>query len=96
MSATPFENFDALGALLSLSADTNLLQQIRDRYTNDPFITSLKSASPGMKNIIHRDGFWFIGQQLIIPKVTAIHEALFQLAHDTLGHFGTDKSYGAL
>lgn len=28
--------------------------------------------------------------------MTAIREALFQLAHDTLGHFGTDKSYAAL
>ena len=96
LSSTPFEGFDASGHLLSLSADTDLLQQIRDGYANDPFITSLQSASPGMKNITHRNGFWFIGQRLIIPKVTAIREALFHLAHDTLGHFGTDKSYSAL
>lgn len=32
----------------------------------------------------------------MIPKVTDVRECLFQLAHDVLGHFGSDKSYLAL
>lgn len=57
---------------------------------------SLQLASSGMKSVTLRDGFWFIGQRFVIPKVTHIREALFHLAHNALGHFGTDKSYAAL
>ena len=62
LSSTPFDDFNTSCSILSISADDDILQQIREGYVDDPFITSLKSASPGMKNIIHRDGFWFIGQ----------------------------------
>jgi reverse transcriptase-like protein/integrase-like protein/chromodomain-containing protein len=96
LCATGFEEFSSSGSSLSISTDESLLQQIRAGYEHDPFVSSLRAAAPGMKNIIHRDGFWFIGQRLVIPKVTAIREALFELAHDSLGHFGTDKSYAAL
>lgn len=64
--------------------------------TQDPFIKSLKDASPGTSFVNQRDGFWFIGTQLVIPNITHICEALFYLAHDALGHFGADKSYAAL
>ena len=33
---------------------------------------------------------------LLIPCVGNVHELLFQLAHDCLGHFGFEKSYLAL
>ena len=32
----------------------------------------------------------------MIPKYKNLRERLFQLAHDNLGHFGTEKSYGNL
>jgi hypothetical protein len=38
----------------------------------------------------------FIGQHLVIPKHNRLQESLFQLAHDNLGHFGTEKSYDSL
>lgn len=38
----------------------------------------------------------FTGSRLIIPRYGSIRENLFQAAHDCLGHFGFDKSYGAL
>ena len=32
----------------------------------------------------------------MVPRIPSICETLFHLAHDTLGHFGFDKSYGSL
>ena len=82
--------------MLSITADTKLLTDIKEGYLNDPFILSLQTASPGISFISQRNGFWFIGDRLIIPNVTHIREALFFLAHDALGHFGADKLYAAL
>jgi hypothetical protein len=42
------------------------------------------------------NGLWYIGDRLLIPRVTDVCENLFCLAHDTLRHFGADKSYAAL
>jgi hypothetical protein len=49
-----------------------------------------------MKGWRQSNGLWYIGDRLLIPRVTDVHENLFRLAHDTLGHFGADKSYAAL
>lgn len=48
---------------------------------------------PGIQ-LINR--LWYIGGRLIIPHVGDICETLFHLAHDMLGHFGFDKTYGSL
>jgi len=82
--------------VLSISADHALLEEIKSGYKSDPFINSLQAASTGMSSVSHREGFWFIGDRLVIPNITRVREALFQLAHDSLGHFGKDKSYAAL
>lgn len=37
-----------------------------------------------------------MGRRLLIPNIPRIHELFYNLAHDTLGHFGFDKSYEAL
>ena len=39
---------------------------------------------------------WYIGDRLVIPRTGDVCENLFRLAHDTLGHFGADKSYANL
>ena len=96
LACTDFPTSIESSSVLSISADSDLLEEIRLGYKDDPFTSSLLSASLGMKSVTLRDGFWFIGQRLVIPKVTHIREALFHLAHDTLGHFGADKSYAAL
>src|ERR1700678_1193859 len=82
--------------ILSITADTQLLNEIKEGYLHDPFISSLKDALPGTSFISQRNGFWFSGNRLIIPNVPHIREALFFLAHDALRHFGADKSYAAL
>jgi len=42
------------------------------------------------------DNLWYIGDRLIIPCTSTLHEMLFILAHNTLGHFGFHKTYGSL
>jgi len=43
-----------------------------------------------------RDRLLFTGDQLIIPKHNGLREQIFRLAHDMLGHFGSEKSYESL
>ena len=43
-----------------------------------------------------RDGLLYLGQYLAIPQTLNLRESLYSLAHDSLGHFGGDKSYVAL
>ena len=50
---------------------------------------------PGAENYQHQ-WKWYVGDRLIIPRTGSLHETLFQLAHDVLGHFGFDKTYGSL
>ena len=38
----------------------------------------------------------YVGDQLIVPRKSAVHESLFHLAHNVLGHFRFMKSYGSL
>lgn len=40
-----------------------------------------------------QDGILFVGEHMCIPHVADLREGIFCLAHDTLGHFGFDKSY---
>ena len=65
-----------------------------DGYSSDLFSQRLsKTNVPGVKLV---NGLWYIGSQLLIPRVGNIWEQLYCLVHDTLGHFGSDKSYVTL
>ena len=46
-----------------------------------------------MSELTIKDGLWFLGDRLIIPADCGMHEQIFRLAHDTLGHFGFHKTY---
>jgi Integrase zinc binding domain len=43
-----------------------------------------------------KNSLLFTGRPLIVPRYKHLHEDLFRLAHDNLGHFGSDKSYASL
>ncbi|THG93879.1 hypothetical protein EW026_g7472 [Hermanssonia centrifuga] len=43
-----------------------------------------------------RLGMLYVGQRLIVPRIGSLREDVFKLAHDTLGHCGGEKSYGAI
>ena len=79
-----------------LNLDTDILNAIKDGYTTDPFINKLQSASSGMDSIKNSNGFWFINDRLVVPNVKNVRETLFRLAHDSMGHFGTEKCLPSL
>lgn len=83
---------------MDISIDSNLLKEIQAGYKNDPWCAKLPHISAGMAGF-HCDkntGLWYIGDCLVIPRIGNIHETLFRLAHNSLGHAGIDKAYGAL
>ena len=81
-------------AVLSIATDISVLASIKEGYDSDPFCQRLAwTGVPGAQFI---NGLWYVGDRLVIPCTGNIHENLFRLAHDTLGHFGMDKSYAAL
>ena len=77
----------------SLKVDDDFITQIQEGYLNDPWCKKLLSASKGMPELKIKDGLWFLGNHLIIPGGCSAHEHIFQLTHDSLGHFGFFKSY---
>lgn len=85
-----------VAATFHVTSDPAILQQIRTGYTEDNWSKSLASAARGMKGITCVDGLWYLGSRLCIPRTGNIRETLFCLAHDTLGHFGFDKTYASL
>ena len=83
-----------VSATFAISTDTSILCAIMDGYSSDPFAQKLsKTDVPGVKLV---NGLWYFGSCLLIPRVGDIREQLYHLAHDTLGHFGSDKSYANL
>jgi hypothetical protein len=85
---------NSINAVLSIATDESILKKIKIGYTEDEFCKRVASSS--MKGWHESNGLWYIGDRLLIPRVTDLRENLFRLAHDTLGHFGADKSYAAL
>ncbi len=60
------------------------------------FVKKFVSGEKILPNVREVNGLWYIGDRLLIPRTGNIHEQLFRLAHDSLGHFGADKAYGSL
>ena len=77
----------------TLSIDDKLVNDIQQGYNSDPWCKKLISASKGMPELKIKDGLWFLGNRLIIPGGCGAREHIFQLTHDSLGHFGFFKSY---
>jgi hypothetical protein len=97
-SAFSLSHVAALSAASSLkiTADVSILADIKAGYTSDPWCANLIAAAPGIPLLQRRDGLWFMGSRLIIPRIGSVRETIFRLAHDALGHFGFDKSYSAI
>ena len=82
------------GAILSVTTDKSILEKIKAGYLMDEFCKRVASTS--MKGWNSSNGLWYINDCLLIPRVTDLRKQLFRLAHDSLGHFGANKSYAAL
>ena len=77
----------------AVTIDDKFINDILNGYTADPWCQKLLSASKGMPELTIKDGLWFLGNRLIVPGGCGARERIFQLTHDTLGHFGFFKSY---
>jgi hypothetical protein len=87
-----------IASVLRVTSDTKILDQIRNGYNTDPWCAKLLSTSKGCIGLeFHEpERLWYIGDHLIIPCSGTLRETLFQLVHDSLGHFGFNKSYKSL
>ena len=88
--------FSSVNATLNISAHKHLLKDIKSGYNEDTWCKRLPTAMQSWPELQLRDGLWYVGHRLIIPRTGNLCETLFQMAHDTLGHFGFDKTYGSL
>jgi hypothetical protein len=75
-----------------------MLQRIITGYTEDDFCKQLAQDinAGSIEGARLENHLLYVGKRLVIPRDTKLRELLFNLAHDTLGHFGFDKSYEAL
>jgi hypothetical protein len=82
--------------VLTISIDPKQSKQIKEGYKTDPFCQRVLENLISFPATKVTDGLIYIGSRLVIPRVGTIREDLFRAAHDTLGHFGADKSYANL
>lgn len=85
-----------IAATFLIAVNEELLAPIRTGYTDDPWCKHLKDAPFFPHGIKEVDGLLYVGDQLIILQNSNVHELLFHLAHNILGHFGFSKSYRSL
>lgn len=98
LSRLPPKLLDDLPTVASTSFrvanDSEWLEKVKKGYTTDVWCKRLLDNPPiSVKSV---NGLLYIQDRLIIPRIPEIREALFRLAHDSLGHFGFEKSYETL
>jgi hypothetical protein len=85
-----------IAVALSIQTDPTLLENIKSGYDKDPFCLKINKADKSIEGIEWKHGLLYIRNCLVIPRVGTLQEDLFHLAHDSLGHFGFEKSYASL
>ena len=88
-------------AIFSIENDPTLFTKIQKGYGKDTWCASILDdircrVMDSKLNIKLENELLFIGSHLIIPKYLNLHESLYCLAHDHLGHFRGEKSYASL
>lgn len=103
LSRLPYEDtFDTtdpsvlVASTFSIKSDPSFLAEIIEGYTVDPWCVDLQGNEASVPGFANRDGLLYIGNRLVIPRFGDLREQLFRCAHDSLGHFGFEKSYGSL
>jgi len=86
----------SINSILKISANKHLLQQIKASYLVDPWCKKLQSATQSWPELCLENELWYVGDHLIVPRTGSLHKTLFQLAHDSLRHFGFNKTYDSL
>jgi len=80
--------------ILTIAMDHDILERIKAGYLQDEFCefvatTSMKGLATRERSLVHR-------QKAINISCDDIHENLFKLAHDSLGHLVQIKLYALL
>lgn len=83
-------------SILSITTDADLLRRIRTGYSQDKFCIKLQEHPSARDGVVITDGLIYLNNRLVIPRTDNLRDFFFRLAHDSLGHFGADKSYAAL
>jgi hypothetical protein len=85
-------------ATLEITADESLFKEIIAGYLDDDFAKQLREdiKAGSIEGAREENNLLYVGRRLLIPNKPQIRELLYNLAHDTPGHFGFDKSYEAL
>jgi hypothetical protein len=96
MPSTISDNFKPVAIVLSITPDASLYNDIKTGYTKDPWCVKLTVLIGSLPGLEQRDGLLYLNNRLIIPRVAHLRETIFRLAHDQLGHFGSDKSYASI
>jgi len=81
---------------LKISADDELRDAITSGYSEDAWCKKLLECHNEMPGVDLRGTLLFFEDRLVIPRTGNVRQTIFALAHNTLGHFGFDKSYEAL
>lgn len=90
---------NVIGTMISLSSVTineDMVNMLKERYKTDPWCQNLVSAARSTSSLVEQNRLRFLGSQLLVSQVEDIHEWMFWMAHDSLGHFGFEKAYNAL
>jgi hypothetical protein len=84
-------------AILSISTDSSIKSRIKDGYASDPWCQRLPSLLGSLPDLTQNSqGLFFVADRLVVPRIDNLQEDLFHLAHNAAGHFGANKTYGAL
>lgn len=62
----------AVNATLNISADKQLLQQIKEGYENDSWCKRLPAATASWPELHLKDGLWYMGSRLTIPRTKSL------------------------
>lgn len=90
-----------VAAIFTIENDLQVFADIRRGYKEDKWCTAIiNDLKWNMINsklaITWKNGLLFMGGRLMVPKYKDLHEKLYRLVHDNLGHFGGEKSYSSL
>ncbi|KAJ6572317.1 hypothetical protein B0H19DRAFT_880799, partial [Mycena capillaripes] len=58
--------------ILNISVDGVFVDSIQDGYVLDPWCAKLTSITPSFPGLLHENGLWYVGSQLIIPRAGTI------------------------
>jgi hypothetical protein len=87
-------HLSSVNATMSITADRKFLEAVKDGYAKDVWCQMLPSTALSLPNLTIRDGLWYIGNWLIIPRLNNLCEMLFSLAHNVLSHLALTKPMG--